>query len=363
MPFRTAVKNISPGFFRAGTGERYLYAQALLLDGFMQKMVEGTAARWPLRCAPAFLPIIGSDRLINQGLTESVDSYRVRLQKAFESWQIAGSARAVMTQELGYLLSFTPQMRMVSSRYSGNVADIVFVTDAKNAIPIEIRTLRPTILKTGDTVTVSGVGGNTNANTTTAVTVLAPNRFQLDGTVGNAAYTGGGFVYSSVFPSTYPNTLLSSTWNTYTAGQDPKTPPTVTKANPANWDWDSASQVTGSWGWWGSWLIIYSTGSNQMFHKAPKWGSGVKWGAGSAWGVTESALVGRSIQGIAGQWKSANTWIRWIIISFDDTLFDPAQPTGGGVNPDGTFGRWSKLSGGQYVASRFANARYGDGIA
>jgi hypothetical protein len=86
----------------------------------------------------------------------------------------------------------------------------------------------------------------------------------------------------------------------------------------------------------------------------------MKWGSGAAWGVTESANVGRSILMIAGQWKGAQTWIRSLIVSFDASLFDPVGNAS--VNPDGTFGKWSKVVNNVYVPSRFANARYCDGV-
>lgn len=83
------------------------------------------------------------------------------------------------------------------------------------------------------------------------------------------------------------------------------------------------------------------------------------WGNDSAWGLTETTDVGRSLQIIAGQFKAATTWVRGLVISFDATLFDPAQPVGGGINPDGFFAKPYKVVGGVAVSSRFANAVYG----
>lgn len=366
--FRTAVKVLSPAPLQEGTGERYMYIFGLLLDALMQKMTEGGLSRMPTKCDPSFLPLIGEDRLIGQGLTESVDSYRARLQRAFESWQLAGSARGVMGQVLGYLLALTPMVRTVSSRYSGNIADLLFVTDATNDTPIVVKTKRPHRLSTGDSVDVEAVAGNTAANGTWTVTVLGAYTFELDTSVGSGSYTSGGYVIPPGFPTAYPPTLMSSTWDTYAAGQNPSTPPAhvlnlAASAVGANWDWDSLSQVAGSWGWWGSWLIIFAVAPNTVFTAAPTWGSGVRWGSGRAWGVNQSATVGRSILGIVGQWKGAHTWLRWLVVSFDASLFDPSQPAGGGVNPDGLFGRWSKVVNGRRVRSRFSDARYGKGIS
>jgi hypothetical protein len=345
-----------------------MYSMALVLDALVQKTLEGGLARMPTKCDASFLPVIGSDRLIGQGLTESVDSYRVRLQKAFEAWQLAGSARSVLVQTLGYLLALTPMVRMVSSRYSGNVADLLFITDATNTAPIQIVTKRPSILKTGDTVTISGVGGNTAANTTTTIKVTGARAFTLDGTTGNATYTPGtGVVASSVFPTVYPMQLLSTQWDTYAAGQDPQTAPLRQRGNFSGglgiWDWDSVSQVIGSWGWWGAWLIVYAVAPNAWAHEA-------SWLIGDT-SLTIGTLPGSigldvtwdviaSIRLIAGQFKGAHSWIRWIIVSLDASLFDPVGNAS--VNPDGTFGKWSKVVNNVYVPSRFANARYCDGV-
>ncbi len=74
---------------------------------------------------------------------------------------------------------------------------------ATNETPIKIRTAAPHGLATGDRVTIAGVQGNTAANGTFTVTVPASTTqpespvttvFTLDGTTGNGAYTGGGYV-------------------------------------------------------------------------------------------------------------------------------------------------------------------------
>ncbi|HET6327853.1 MAG TPA: hypothetical protein VFG04_24425, partial [Planctomycetaceae bacterium] len=65
------------------------------------------------------------------------------------------------------------------------------VTDASNTSPIVI-TSPNNGLATNDVVSIGGVLGNTNANDTYTITVLNPNQFELNGSTGNGAYTGGG---------------------------------------------------------------------------------------------------------------------------------------------------------------------------
>jgi PKD repeat protein len=66
------------------------------------------------------------------------------------------------------------------------------INGATNASPIVLSTTGPHGLQTGNTITVTGVGGNTAANGTFTVTVVDANHVSLDGTTGNANYTSGG---------------------------------------------------------------------------------------------------------------------------------------------------------------------------
>lgn len=69
----------------------------------------------------------------------------------------------------------------------------VAITNATNATPIVI-TATSHGLSTGNRVVITGVGGNTAANGVWTITVTDANTFSLDGSVGNGAYTSGGFV-------------------------------------------------------------------------------------------------------------------------------------------------------------------------
>lgn len=69
------------------------------------------------------------------------------------------------------------------------------ISGATNASPIEITvTAAAHRLATGDRVVITGVGGNTAANSTWTITKTAANKFTLDGSTGNGAYTSGGTV-------------------------------------------------------------------------------------------------------------------------------------------------------------------------
>jgi hypothetical protein len=76
------------------------------------------------------------------------------------------------------------------TKQGGNL-DVVTVTGATNASPIVITAAKHG-LRTGDTVLVAGVGGNTAANGTFTITRLTVDTFSLDGSTGSGAYTSGG---------------------------------------------------------------------------------------------------------------------------------------------------------------------------
>ena len=81
--------------------------------------------------------------------------------------------------------------------YSGDPALVsnslaAVVLDATNAVPIEVQTVAAHGYGDNDTVVVSGVTGNTAANGTWKITLVAADKFSLDGSTGNGAYAGGG---------------------------------------------------------------------------------------------------------------------------------------------------------------------------
>jgi prepilin-type N-terminal cleavage/methylation domain-containing protein len=73
------------------------------------------------------------------------------------------------------------------------------ITNATFATPIVITSAAHGLMD-GDRVDIAGVVGNTAANGIWTVQVVDLNRFQLQGSVGNSAYTSGG-VWASHYPS------------------------------------------------------------------------------------------------------------------------------------------------------------------
>lgn len=82
-------------------------------------------------------------------------------------------------------------------RIDDAVASSGGVSGATNASPIEITTAAAHGLSTGTVVLIFGVEGNTAANTEAPITVTGATTFTLDGSSGNAAYSGGGAWFST----------------------------------------------------------------------------------------------------------------------------------------------------------------------
>lgn len=111
----------------------------------------------------------------------------------------------------------------------------------------------------------------------------------------------------------------------------------------ASWDWDSISNPDRNNPdephWSDIWIVVYPA----YAHRPNVYGDGTKWG-GDRWGIGH--LVNRqafdALLGQLGYWKGAHTRIRAILWAQQDGDYNP---DGSGLQPDGTWGRWSMLDG------------------
>ncbi len=116
------------------------------------------------------------------GLTYDKDANRLTIDNG--SYVANGSATSAQTLS-GVNLDGHEEFAW----YRGNTVQI---TNATNANPVVITTSTSHKLLTGDSVTISGVTGNTAANGTFKVTVTDKNTFSLDDAAGNGTYKSGG---------------------------------------------------------------------------------------------------------------------------------------------------------------------------
>lgn len=103
---------------------------------------------------------------------------------------------APITRVLKITSSVTGVVNVVVANAQGAVPGCVqlAVTAATNASPIAITTASPHGLSSGNTATLAAILGNTAANGTWTISVTGASTFTLNGSTGNAVYTGGGYV-------------------------------------------------------------------------------------------------------------------------------------------------------------------------
>lgn len=104
----------------------------------------------------------------------------------------------------GYFSNLSP----ISAAYATSGATGI-ISNLQDATPIVVTTVNHG-LTTGATVTVTGVLGDTAANTTTTVTVLGLNTFSLDGTATSGTWAGGGTWSTGALTLTYTGVPTSS---------------------------------------------------------------------------------------------------------------------------------------------------------
>ncbi len=105
----------------------------------------------------------------------------------------------------------------------------VTITAATNASPIQLSFSRPTGLRTGDKIDVSGCLGNTAANgSNQTITVIDDLNVTIDGSAGNGAYTGSGIAISHGAPTyEWNDNQPKGDWCLITWANDFRTPATI----------------------------------------------------------------------------------------------------------------------------------------
>lgn len=145
---RDVVKALSPPWLAQGNNEKYMYNLGLACDALLEKQNQAMRAHMPTLCTPSALPYIGRDRVMSQGPFESTDSFALRLQAAFDTWQRAGTRRAVMSQSSIYVSGFevvvatqVPRIVVVSTSSAGTYAtwDTYYNTSDVQKPPAHVR--------------------------------------------------------------------------------------------------------------------------------------------------------------------------------------------------------------------------------
>jgi hypothetical protein len=184
------------------------------------------------------------------------------------------------------------------------------------------------------------------------------------------------FTASSTTPSK-PRALFvssSSVWNYFPSGADAENDApthvdnsTVNGGTP-NWDWNNFTALDPVFRWHRNWLIVDAVDDdgNAWVTSTKKVGDGSKVGETTC-GSDMPSWLGKTLKSILSTWKAAHAvTIACCFPLTADALFKPGSPTGGVINPDGTFRNWSKVttvSGfRRRVRARFTGARYMGGV-
>lgn len=94
---------------------RVLYACAIQFDALIDWCVMGIKCRFPELALPSALPVLGRERGIRRGFSETVTSYARRLTLWLLSILIKGSPYALMDQLAGYLIGHEVTIRVVNN--------------------------------------------------------------------------------------------------------------------------------------------------------------------------------------------------------------------------------------------------------
>jgi hypothetical protein len=350
MGQRDAIKELSPPWLAAGNAERLMYEFGLCGDVLIEKLNQAMHAHMPGQGTSTALVYIGSDRAIPRGPYESNSDYAGRLTKAFDSWQRAGMRRAIMSQVAAYL-SLTaettpgPMVAIVGGTAPSwdiyNVGDDVsepaihYVPASRNwdwdghpeqwwrawlVIYVQSASTGNTgtaasMTSSGGFATVTGLSGMSSADV--GRVLLITNAFDA-GHLG--AFRIEAFVNSTSVVVSCGVSL----------GADP---------NNGSIHWDVRSFVG--------------------LAPGPAWGNtAAAWGDMSrSWGLANPPGVMAGVISILRQWQSEHSFYPETVICFSSSDGSPGTDlcpysAEGAGNPDGTWGHFSKIVGGDSVPAR-----------
>jgi hypothetical protein len=111
--FRDAVRKLSPSWLQNNNGWKLMYALALHLDVVVDMVTFGVWLRFPNRYSPDSLGVIGRDRRIRRGPSETDEAYGNRLCFWLDDHRRRGNPYALLAQNHAYWEPTEFQMDMV----------------------------------------------------------------------------------------------------------------------------------------------------------------------------------------------------------------------------------------------------------
>lgn len=411
--YRTRFYSFVPPWLATDNGEKYMYTLELSRDVLYDMGDQAIKLRFPGVGDPSQIPFLAFDRNLTQGPAESDASFTLRLSLAFQTWALAGSARAVLLNLQAYMQGLQPG---VPAAYP--LATIV----GKFGGPPHTHALWQQLYQ-GDAL-----------GTIPARTVITPSNFEWDGnqrpwwqwlvlpmalvstgqsgssaqttTAGGGSFTNPGQNVGGVWVPATNGTPVNAPFVTITglSGLDVTvvgkwltmsgsshagnngvfpivqflSPTSVVIANPSGVTSDAGPLMwsVGEYPFigpgmpYGSPGVVYGEGETTIPPIDTGHNFGGVWqpttplqgyGPLTSWGLDVSPNVIESIRDLVKTWKSAGTYYPNIIIAFDcgngaaGNAYSPNSASGSG-NPDGFFGSVGHNVGGVWSPTRLINS-------
>jgi hypothetical protein len=416
VQFRSSFYQFVPPWLRTGNAEKYIYTIEFMRDLLVEKSFQAMQIRLPGQGDVSQIPYLAFDRQLVQGPFESDASFIIRLQHAFETWNEAGSAIAVLGQLQTYAQGRQsvdkPQFTIVSNpRFPFGTDTIVSWWTLNYSDPIGTEPLLSNVRTTmaspqsfdwdhgaetwRDWLVIYQYTDAPHASGSSAATTTATGGSFTDpghnvggvwvpttsGTPVNAPFltvTGlSGLVLSDVGALLIISGSAHTTNNgTFQIAEVLSATSCVIvnkdgvagDAGPLTWDvasypWMPPGPAWGTpglvWGEGEGTPPPLDTGSNVQ----GIWQSTTLGGAGElpsfSWGLYVDTLEIVTLRGLVKTWKSAGTYYPNIIICYDGDQGAYSRLSHAGTgNPDGTFGPVGARSGGAWVPTRLIDSPF-----
>lgn len=165
---------------------------------YLSDFINETALAFEVINPVTGLPVVGGDGTDGVVVTSGASTGTATLRSADVALTAISGITSYRLQINGSGVSTAAAPVGNDGLYDITAAPTFTINAATNAGPIAITTTANHGLTTGDTVTITGVTGNTAANGTFVITVTGVTSFTLDGSTGNGAYVSGGTVFPHI---------------------------------------------------------------------------------------------------------------------------------------------------------------------
>lgn len=113
--FRDALTKVVPPWLQGYWGTRYLYAIGVQLDAMGDALRAGVKLRFPNVYSDESLAMLGRERGIRRGPSESAEAYAARLDRWLDDGRTAGNPWTLLRQLQAYMTPHAVRLRYVNN--------------------------------------------------------------------------------------------------------------------------------------------------------------------------------------------------------------------------------------------------------